>query len=164
MTNLASSRRGKTEGSSSGSHIRGLLMTERSLGTVGTLLEIRWIIQGGAAEVTEEGQEKMQQDLEAIHQSFKKLIADHRKEIDIEEVATGEFWLAEEAKDKGLVDEILTSDDYLFNKMDDFEIIQISTEDSRNRLEKILQGGTTLLRSWSRGSSLKDSELPNMIQ
>ena len=66
-------------------------------------------------EVTEDGQEKMQQDLEAIHQSFKKLITDHRKEIDIEEVATGEFWLAEEAKEKGLVDEILTSDDYLLS-------------------------------------------------
>ena len=75
-------------------------------------------------EVTEEGQEKMQQDLEAIHHSFKKLIVDHRKEIDIEEVATGEFWLAEEAKEKGLVDEILTSDDYLFDKMKDFEIIE----------------------------------------
>ena len=115
-------------------------------------------------EVTEEGQEKMQQDLEAIHESFKKLISDHRTEIDIEEVATGEFWLAQEAKEKGLVDEIQTSDDYLFNKMKDFEIIEISTEDPRNRLEKLLQGGAAWIRSWSKGSSLKDSELPTMIQ
>ena len=115
-------------------------------------------------EVTEEGQEKMQQDLEAIHESFKKLISDHRTEIDIEKVATGEFWLAQEAKEKGLVDEIQTSDDYLFNKMKDFEIIEISTEDPRNRLEKLLQGGAAWIRSWSKGSSLKDSELPTMIQ
>ena len=106
----------------------------------------------------------MQQDLEAIHESFKKLISDHRKEIDIEEIATGEFWLAQEAKDKGLVDEIQTSDDYLFNKMKDFEIIEISTEDPRNRLEKLLHGGAAFIRSWRKGSSFKDSELPTMIQ
>ena len=115
-------------------------------------------------EVTEEGQEKMQQDLEAIHHSFKKLIVDHRKEIDIEEVATGEFWLAEEAKEKGLVDEILTSDDYLFDKMKDFEIIEITTEDSRNRIEKLLQGGIELFQSFGRRTSLEDSEIPGLIR
>ena len=106
----------------------------------------------------------MQQDLEAIHHSFKKLIVDHRKEIDIEEVATGEFWLAEEAKEKGLVDEILTSDDYLFNKMKDFEVIEITTEDPRNRLEKYLQGGIGLLQSFGRRTSLEDSEIPGLIR
>ena len=115
-------------------------------------------------EVTEEGQEKMQQDLEAIHHSFKKLIVDHRKEIDIEEVATGEFWLAEEAKEKGLVDEILTSDDYLFDKMKDFEIIEITTEDSRNRIEKLLQGGIELFKSFGRRTLLEDSEIPGLIR
>ncbi|MFL2773480.1 MAG: protease SohB [bacterium] len=115
-------------------------------------------------EVTEEGQEKMQQDLEAIHHSFKKLIVDHRKEIDIEEVATGEFWLAEEAKEKGLVDEILTSDDYLFDKMKDFEIIEITTKDSRNRIEKLLQGGIELFQSFGRRTSLEDSEIPGIIR
>ena len=115
-------------------------------------------------EATEEGQEKMQQDLESIHQSFKKLIGDHRKEIDIEEVATGEFWLAEEAKEKGLVDEILTSDDYLFDKMKDFEIIEITTEDSRNRIEKLLQGGIELFQSFGKRTSLEDSEIPGLIR
>ena len=72
-----------------------------------------------------------------------------RPDVDIEAIATGEYWLASEAKEKGLVDEIMTSDDYLCSKLDECEIIEIKTEIGQNRLEKIIEGGTTLFRQWT---------------
>lgn len=101
------------------------------------------------SEVTEEGKQKLQDDLTAIHEAFKKLIKDGRPDVDIEAIATGEYWLASEAKEKGLVDEIMTSDDYLCSKLDECEIIEIKTEIGQNRLEKIIEGGTTLFRQWT---------------
>ena len=113
------------------------------------------------AEVTEEGREKLQQDLASIHEAFKKLILENRPEIDIDTVSTGEFWLASEAKELGLVDEIMTSDDYLSNKLQDCEVIEIHTEETRNRLEKLLQGGAAFVSRWTRQTQgLDDSELP----
>ena len=116
------------------------------------------------AEVTEEGREKLQQDLVAIHDAFKRVIVENRPEIDLETVATGEFWLASEAREKGLVDEIMTSDDYLCRKLDDYEVIEIHTKDPRTRVEKLLQGGMSWLRRWSgKYTGAEDSELPPMM-
>ena len=101
------------------------------------------------SEVTDEGKQKLQDDLTAIHEAFKQLIKDGRPDVDIEEVATGEYWLASRAKEKGLVDEIMTSDDYLCSKLDDCEIIEIKTEIEQNRLERLLEGGTSIFKQWT---------------
>ena len=101
------------------------------------------------SEVTDEGKQKLQDDLTAIHEAFKQLIKDGRPDVDIEEIATGEYWLATQAKEKGLVDEIMTSDDYLCSKLDDCEIIEIKTEIEQNRLEKFLEGGTSIFKQWT---------------
>jgi serine protease SohB len=101
------------------------------------------------SEVTDEGKQKLQDDLTAIHEAFKQLIKDGRPDVDIEEVATGEYWLASKAKEKGLVDEIMTSDDYLCSKLDDCEIIEIKTEIEQNRLERLLEGGTSIFKQWT---------------
>ena len=101
------------------------------------------------SEVTDEGKQKLQDDLTAIHEAFKQLIKDGRPDVDIEKIATGEYWLATQAKEKGLVDEIMTSDDYLCSKLDDCEIIEIKTEIEQNRLEKFLEGGTSIFKQWT---------------
>ena len=71
------------------------------------------------AEVTEEAREKFQADLSAIHQAFKDHVTQYREGLDIEQVATGEYWLASKALELKLVDELLTSDDYLHSKMEE---------------------------------------------
>ncbi len=100
-------------------------------------------------EVTDEGKQKLQDDITAIHEAFKRLIKEGRPDVDIEEIATGEYWLASQAKEKGLVDEIMTSDDYLGSKLDDCEVIEITTETEQNRLEKLIEGGASLFRQWT---------------
>ncbi|KAL3893336.1 MAG: hypothetical protein SGARI_008232 [Bacillariaceae sp.] len=78
-------------------------------------------------DVTEEGKEKLTEELDDIHIAFKDHVALARPALreKIEEVATGEHWLAVQAKEKGLVDEIMTSDEYLESISSDYDIIEI---------------------------------------
>jgi serine protease SohB len=64
-------------------------------------------------ENTEAGRAKLREHLEETHQLFKGFIREYRKELDLDKVATGEYWYGEQALSLGLVDELSTSDDYL---------------------------------------------------
>ncbi|MDE4980435.1 S49 family peptidase, partial [Francisella tularensis subsp. holarctica] len=55
------------------------------------------------------------QDLESIHQLFKKHILDYIPSLDIDKVATGDYWFGKDALELGLVDKIQTKDDYLID-------------------------------------------------
>ena len=78
-------------------------------------------------EVTEDGKAKMTEQLDDIHMAFKDHVTLARPKLkeSIEDVGTGEHWLAIQAKEKGLVDEILTSDEYLESLCEKFDIIEI---------------------------------------
>ncbi|MGA1598269.1 MAG: S49 family peptidase, partial [bacterium] len=102
------------------------------------------------SEVQEEHREKLQADLEAIHEAFKNLVAEHRPQLDIEAVATGEVWLGSQALERGLVDELGTSDDYLMKKTEaGCEVILVSTEQPQSPLDKILQLPQAIQNRWS---------------
>ncbi len=62
---------------------------------------------------TEAGRQKFQDDLEKIHTIFRNYILSNRHTINIDEVSTGEHWLATDALELGLIDHLQTSDDYL---------------------------------------------------
>jgi len=64
-------------------------------------------------ENTQKARAKTQGDLEEIHRLFKAFIESNRKTVDIDQVATGAHWLAKDALVLRLVDELITSDDYL---------------------------------------------------
>lgn len=68
-------------------------------------------------ENTEEGRKKFQEELEAVHTRFKEQVLRYRPELDIDKIATGEHWLALDARELGLVDEIATSDEYISRRM-----------------------------------------------
>ena len=79
-------------------------------------------------ENTEAGREKLQHEIEDIHQLFKNLIKENRQQLDINNVATGEHWLGQQAIDLKLIDEIKTSDEYLLERSKDAELFEISYE------------------------------------
>jgi len=113
-------------------------------------------------EVTEEGKQKFQEDLQAIHDAFKHHIVTNRQSVDIENVATGEYWLATQAQEKGLVDEIMTSDDYIYSKVKKHEVIEIKTVEERNWIERNFQSGTNLLRTLLPNSlPWSEAQIPN---
>lgn len=64
-------------------------------------------------EPTQQGIEKFQEQIEDTHVLFKEFVSAHRPIVDLEKVGTGEYWFGTRAQQHGLVDEILTSDDYL---------------------------------------------------
>ena len=64
---------------------------------------------------TEEDREKLKLELESIHKQFKCLIKTQRPTIDIEKISTGEYWLGEKAKELKLVDDLMTSEEYLMS-------------------------------------------------
>lgn len=95
-------------------------------------------------ENTQESRQKMQESLEEVHFYFKEFIAQHRPQIDMEKVATGEHWLALKAFELNLVDKIMTSDDYLFhqhknNQIDIFEVKYSQKQSFKNKLSQLLE-------------------------
>lgn len=92
-------------------------------------------------ENTEEGREKLQSEIEEIHQLFKGLISKYRQGININQVATGEYWLGQKAKELKLVDDIKTSDAYLLELSKSANIYEVCYEMKKPFLAKIL-GGT----------------------
>lgn len=77
-------------------------------------------------ENTEEGREKFAAELEDIHELFKDFIRRYRPQIDMERVATGEFWLGERALQLGLVDRLQTSDEYLLQAGDSADLLLVN--------------------------------------
>ncbi len=101
------------------------------------------------AENTEKGRQKFQDDLEKIHQQFRNYVMTHRQDLDIEQVATGEHWLAKDAFDLRLIDHLKTSDEYLIDKMQDFNVYQVKLRGKQSLLSKCLKPAMKLVHPWA---------------
>jgi serine protease SohB len=62
---------------------------------------------------TDEDREKLGDQIRDVHLLFQEFVAEHRPQVDLEQVATGEYWYGTRALELRLVDELITSDDYL---------------------------------------------------
>ncbi len=120
-----------------------------SIGVVATVPNVRRLLQKHDVDVeqvtagrykrtlslvgenTDEGRARFKEDLEAIHAQFKAHVARFRPQANVDEVATGEHWTADRAVALGLVDELLTSDDWLLARQHDAEIIEVRWEPPR---------------------------------
>lgn len=76
-------------------------------------------------ENTEEGRQKFREDLNDTHQLFKSFVQQMRPTLDIDQVATGEHWYGTQALEKGLVDQVGTSDDLLLGLMEGRELVSV---------------------------------------
>lgn len=102
-------------------------------------------------ENTEEGREKFKQELEETHVLFKQFVSDHRPDLDINKVATGEHWYATQAKELGLVDEIKTSDDFILEKAKDNELYKVEYKIRKNVAEKLgIAASVGLTKTWNK--------------
>ncbi|MBL1432384.1 MAG: protease SohB [Gammaproteobacteria bacterium] len=99
---------------------------------------------------TDEDRKKLKQDLEGIHDLFKSSVTAHREELDIEQVATGEHWYGQQALELKLIDELMTSDDYLLEKSKDSNIFEIQYK-LKPKLGKRL--GASARSAWEEFSS-----------
>ncbi|MDX2347106.1 MAG: protease SohB [Legionella sp.] len=90
-------------------------------------------------ENTKEGRKKFQDDLEAIQTVFRDHVFMYRTQIDIDKVSTGEHWLAKDAVDLGLIDELKTSDDYLYDDIDKFNTLVLNTPVKQSVTNKLIK-------------------------
>jgi serine protease SohB len=88
-------------------------------------------------ENTEKGREKFQEDLDITHELFKNFVASYRPQLQIDEVATGEVWLGLAAKDKQLVDELKTSDEYLSEKAKTAEVFHLHYAERKSLQQRV---------------------------
>lgn len=88
-------------------------------------------------EITEKGEEKFKEQLEDTHVLFKNFVQKFRPQMNISEVATGEYWYGEQALGKGLVDEIRTSDDYLLSLSEKHQIVKVKYEHHESLSDKL---------------------------
>lgn len=107
-------------------------------------------------ENSEQGRQKFQQDLNETHQLFKQFVHDMRPSVNIEAVATGEHWYGTQAREKGLVDSIGTSDDLLIAEMANHEVVGVRYARSKRLLARFTDSAALsieqrLLQLWQRG-------------
>ncbi|MDG1642867.1 protease SohB [Klebsiella huaxiensis] len=107
-------------------------------------------------ENTEEGRQKFREDLNDTHRLFKDFVHQMRPSLDIEQVATGEHWYGTQALEKGLVDEVETSDELLLGLMDKHEVISVRYQQRKKMLDRFTGSAAEsvdklLLRWWQRG-------------
>lgn len=111
-------------------------------------------------EVTEKGKAKLQEQLEETHVLFKNFVKQHRAGLDVDKVATGEYWLGTRAKELGLVDALHTSDDYLLGRAKDANIFRVQFHPANAWRERLMGGAAELaervvLRLISRAQQLR---------
>ena len=107
-------------------------------------------------ENTEEGRQKFREDLNETHHLFKDFVHQMRPQLDIEQVATGEHWYGQQAQEKGLVDEIGTSDDLLLGLMDGHEVLNVRYLQRKKLMDRFTGSAAEsadrlLMRWWQRG-------------
>ncbi len=96
-------------------------------------------------EVTAKGKAKFQDQLEETHGLFKDHIKKYRPIVDIETVATGEYWLGIKALEYKLVDDLKTSDDYLVAMSEHAKVYQIYSPKKENLREKLMGAASLFL-------------------
>jgi serine protease SohB len=103
---------------------------------------------------TEADREKTREDLEEVHTLFKDAVVEYRTDLDIEKVATGEYWYGKRAKELGLVDELGSSDDYLMRMADTAQIYAVTYKGREGLIQKLQASFASVAASIGLGPSL----------
>ena len=96
-------------------------------------------------ENTDKGRQKAQEDVNVAHKLFKDFVNKNRPSLDIDKVATGEHWHGSQALELGLVDKLITSDDYLLTSSEDANIFEINYIIPKKKLTKLTSAVKTVI-------------------
>ena len=97
---------------------------------------------------TDEDREKLKEQLEEIHSLFKSSVNEYRPELNLDKVATGEYWYGKRALELGLIDEIKTSDELLLEMSKKYEIFSVKLKIKQPLKKRIMSGVDSLLRKF----------------
>ena len=86
---------------------------------------------------TPKGRKKFQEDLNTTHKLFKDVVQQYRPKIALRKVATGEIWYGSEARKLNLIDEVLTSDEYLHQKCRQADVYEINVKEKKTLTKRL---------------------------
>lgn len=114
-------------------------------------------------ENTAKDREKVQEEVDEMHDLFKNFIRENRPSVDVAQVATGEVWTGTQALPRGLIDGIDTSDEWLLQESHDADLYAVSWEHKRKiseRLSELFEGALSkaLQRTLDRVVQRSDKE------
>ena len=95
-------------------------------------------------ENTEEGKAKFKEELEDVHALFQEFVLGNRPDLDMEKVATGAAWYGSRAIELGLIDRLVTSDEYIRESCADGEVFEVKWKENVKKIDRIL-GKVSLL-------------------
>lgn len=107
-------------------------------------------------ETTDRAREKVREEVEQAHGLFKDFVAEHRPQLDVAAVSTGEYWYGRQALDLKLVDELRTSDDYLLEASETAEVYEVNYVRRKTGVHRLLGQVNSALRR----DGLSDPALP----
>ena len=76
-------------------------------------------------ETTDKARQKLKEEVEDTHMLFKDFVKEQRPVVDLEKVATGEYWLGTRAHTLNLIDELCTSDDHLMSLRNEVDLYEV---------------------------------------
>ena len=96
------------------------------------------------AKNTPQGRAKFKEELTMTHRLFTALLKEHRPQLSVKKIATGEVWYGSQARKMELVDEIVTSDEYLLHKSKTSDIYLLSIKEKKNLADRLSHASETL--------------------
>ena len=91
-------------------------------------------------ENTDEARALAREQVDRVHSQFKGFIAANRPALDVERVADGDVWSAQEALELGLVDGIGTSAQWVQEHARSHRVLQLSWDRQRDLAERMFGG------------------------
>ncbi|MGE0762175.1 MAG: protease SohB [Bdellovibrionales bacterium] len=95
-------------------------------------------------EITEKGRQKFLSQLEDTHTLFKNFVAEYRPQLNLSQIATGEYWYGKQALELKLCDRLQSSDDYLFSLHPERQILELSLHHRKTLGEKLAENISVL--------------------
>lgn len=103
-------------------------------------------------EITEKGRKKFLEQIEDTHGLFKDFVHLHRPKLNLDEVATGEYWFGERALGLGLVDQLMSSDEYLYQFRESANVVRVKVSQRKPISERLSEafsaGAERVLMAW----------------
>ena len=96
---------------------------------------------------TDSGRAKFQEEIDDVHALFKSFVGDHRPDVDLDAVATGEAWYGQRAIERKLVDQLCTSDEYLVAACDDKDVFEVRWIVPEKPIDRLMRQMATVVNS-----------------
>ncbi len=100
---------------------------------------------------TDADRAKLKEELDDVHALFKDMVTAFRPQLDIDGVATGEYWYGRRALELKLTDALSTSDEMLAASVNERDVYKVSYRIKQPLTRKLLAGADALLGRFGLG-------------